>query len=155
MFDKFSSSDIALIAAVISPVVVVLINTFAQNHKEKTEFYFRHQCDVIESYLKSLGQYIYTEFSQEAATAYGVSHAEIYMYIPQSLWFKIDNMDVFLEKAKNASYSEYPKNLSMARVMYEELCKTLSPLSRNPNRFVRWYRKRRLDQKFSKLPPNE
>lgn len=155
MFEKISSSDIALIAAVVSPVAVVLINTFAQNRKDKNIFYFRHQCEVVETYLKTLGQYIYTDFSKEAATNYGIAHAEIYMYIPQSLWFKIDNMDLSIGSAKNAHTEQYPLKHSEARVMYEELCKVLSPLSRNANWFVRKWRIHKLNKKFSNLPPNK
>lgn len=148
MFDKFSSSDIALIAAVISPVIVAVISEFRHSHREKVDFYYKHECDVIESYLKSLGQYIYNHHDQSAAANYGTAHAEIYMYIPHSMWYLIDNMDIHLSQLINAEFSEISHRLALAKVMYENLCKSFAPLSRHPNRAVRFFRRLQLSKTF-------
>lgn len=150
MFDNLDSSDIALVAAVLSPVIVVIINTANQYAKDRSDFYLKHECEVVETYLKSLGRYIYDNDKQENASAYGTAHAEIYMYIPENLWYKIDNMDILLAQLKNTTFSTYPDKLSECRVMYEELCKTLSPLSRHPNRLIRFLRKKKLSRNIAK-----
>ena len=148
MFEKFSSSDIALIAAVVSPVIVVLINAHKQTRKDINNFYFRHQFDVIETYLKSLGKYIYNECSSEAAATYGVAHAEIYMYIPSGMWYLIDNMDIHISQLKNATPENYDHKLAILKVMYEELCQSFAPFARNPSKLVYWWRRAKLSKKY-------
>ena len=119
-------------ASVLSPIFVSLISNCFELKKHKANYYEAHRSAVIEDYLKSVGKYIFgTSYEQE--TEFGGSVAEIFMYTPQEYWESIDAMNKAIAQIRETKDSENRKPLlHNAKYQYFELCKDLSPLSRNP-----------------------
>lgn len=127
----------AMIAAVASPIIVAWINNRYQAKKENRDFYEKHRCEIIESYLRGIAQHLYSDARQFRAE-YGIASAEIYMYVPASMWSMIDDMSeclISLEKMNPRNDPERElrnRAVQNAKEQYRDLCKAFSDFSRSP-----------------------
>ena len=83
---------IALIVAIISPILTAIINNRHQTKMKKIEMSIASKLKIIEDYLSSAGQIIY--HNGEASTeSYSIAIGRIYSAFPRSLWEKISVLD--------------------------------------------------------------
>ena len=83
---------IALIVAIISPILTAIINNRHQPKMKKIEMSIASKLKIIEDYLSSAGQIIY--HNGEASTeSYSIAIGRIYSASPRSLWEKISVLD--------------------------------------------------------------
>lgn len=83
---------IALIVAIISPILTAIINNRHQTKMKKIEMSIASKLKIIEDYLSSAGQIIY--HNGEASTeSYSIAIGRIYSASPRSLWEKISVLD--------------------------------------------------------------
>ena len=83
---------IALIVAIISPILTAIINNHHQTKMKKIEMSIASKLKIIEDYLSSAGQIIY--HNGEASTeSYSISIGRIYSAAPRFLWEKISILD--------------------------------------------------------------
>ncbi len=83
---------IALIVAIISPILTAIINNRHQTKMKKIEMSIASKLKIIENYLSSAGQIIY--HNGEASTeSYSIAIGRIYSASPRSLWEKISVLD--------------------------------------------------------------
>lgn len=83
---------IALIVAIISPILTAIINNHHQTKMKKIEMSIASKLKIIEDYLSSAGQIIY--HNGEASTeSYSIAIGRIYSASPRSLWEKISVLD--------------------------------------------------------------
>ena len=83
---------IALIVAIISPILTAIINNHHQTKMKKIEMSKASKLKIIEDYLSSAGQIIY--HNGEASTeSYSIAIGRIYSASPRSLWEKISVLD--------------------------------------------------------------
>lgn len=83
---------IALIVAIISPILTAIINNHRQTKMKKIEMSIASKLKIIEDYLSSAGQIIY--HNGEASTeSYSIAIGRIYSASPRSLWEKISVLD--------------------------------------------------------------
>lgn len=138
----------ALLLAIASPVITTIANNCYNATVWKLEYYEKHRAEVIETYLKSIGEYIYSP-REEAKIKYAQSLGEIFMYVQQeemrkaieavnSALVTLDNMrtvDNALKAVdKNHNYNaEMMKNQNEAKNTHLLLCQALTPLVRKTN----------------------
>lgn len=83
---------IALIVAIISPILTAIINNHHQTKMKKIEMSIASKLKIIEDYLSSTGQVIY--HNGEASTeSYSIAIGRIYSASPRFLWEKISVLD--------------------------------------------------------------
>lgn len=83
---------IALIVAIISPILTAIINNHHQTKMKKIEMSIASKLKIIEDYLSSAGQIIY--HNGEASTeSYSIAIGRIYSASPRFLWEKISVLD--------------------------------------------------------------
>lgn len=83
---------IALIVAIISPILTAIINNHHQTKMKKIEMSTASKLKIIEDYLSSAGQIIY--HNGEASTeSYSIAIGRIYSASPRFLWEKISVLD--------------------------------------------------------------
>ncbi len=83
---------IALIVAIISPILTAIINNRHQTKMKKIEMSIASKLKIIEDYLSSAGQIIY--HNGEASTeSYSIAIGRIYSASPRFLWEKISLLD--------------------------------------------------------------
>lgn len=83
---------IALIVAIISPILTAIINNHHQTKMKKIEMSIASKLKIIEDYLSSAGQIIY--HNGEASTeSYSIAIGRIYSASPRFLWEKISLLD--------------------------------------------------------------
>ena len=83
---------IALIVAIISPILTAIINNRHQTKMKKIEMSIASKLKIIEDYLSSAGQIIY--HNGEASTeSYSIAIGRIYSASLRSLWEKISVLD--------------------------------------------------------------
>ena len=83
---------IALIVAIISPILTAIINNRHQTKMKKIEMSIASKLKIIEDYLSSAGQIIY--HNGEASTeSCSIAIGRIYSASPRSLWEKISVLD--------------------------------------------------------------
>ena len=71
-----------------------------KSEKEREyEFLLKHRAEVIENYLKATGDVI-TSYTPEAFNSYGISFAEIYLYLDEAKWDTIDAIDELINLHK-------------------------------------------------------
>lgn len=117
-------------ASIVSPILVTIINNHYQAKKQQIEYYDNHKNQVIENYLRSIGQFLY-DFDYQKDQNYGSSCAEIYMYVPEKLWDKIDSLDDSIRQIENSNSYEQKQYLrSCAQNEFLELRKAFSDLGR-------------------------
>ena len=86
------AAQIALIVAIISPILTAIINNRHQTKMKKIEMSIASKLKIIEDYLSSAGQIIY--HNGEANTeSYSIAIGRIYSDSPRSLWEKISVLD--------------------------------------------------------------
>ena len=122
------------IGAVLSPIAVAIINNHYQSKRRYEEFYQQHRSDVIESYLRSIGKYIYCS-NEENTSNLGAGLAEIYMYAPKSLWEKIDQMNNMIFNMYNDQYyKDQDAYETLLKKQYQDLCKAFYGFGRSPRK---------------------
>lgn len=108
------TSAIAL-AAIVSPVLVALINNHYQYKAKQLEIISTQKFSVIEKYLNSAGAVVHRSTSTRLKE-YQENKAIIYLYIPRSTWKLVDNLDSQIQNG----------NLDAARSTLDALSKALS-----------------------------
>ena len=109
-------SGIALVAAVFSPVITAIVNNKYQSKINRQKYFDEHRAQVIENYIQSVGELCEDVDRESFRRAYGKNSKEIYLYIPESLWEKIDKIDE----------SIYQRHHRDACILLTELCKELN-----------------------------
>lgn len=79
-------SGIALVAAVISPVLTTIINNHFQSKATSHKYYVEHRAEIIENYIRYAGSISRRSQSSDDYRGYGQYCKEIYLYIPENLW---------------------------------------------------------------------
>ena len=106
-------SGIALVAAVLSPVITAIVNNTHQSKIDRQRYFDEHRAQVIENYIRSVGELCEDVDREQFRRSYGKNSKEIYLYLPESLWGKIDQID----------YSVYQRHHRQACILLTELCK--------------------------------
>lgn len=83
---------IALIVAIISPILTAIINNHHQTKMKKIEMSTASKLKIIEDYLSSTGQVIYHHDNPDIE-AYSTTVGKIFSASPQDLWGKISALD--------------------------------------------------------------
>lgn len=83
---------IALIVAIISPILTAIINNYHQTKMKKIEMSIASKLKIIEDYLSCTGQVIHHHGDADIE-AYGTAVGKIYLASPRFLWEKISNLD--------------------------------------------------------------
>lgn len=120
-------SGFSLIASITSTIVVKHITL---KHEEKMfalNFYYERKHTVIENYLKYVGGVI---FYTDSSSIYKVADclSEIYMYLPETYWKDIDEINKIVLDISN-QYSDYPY-FNKAKEKYLDFCKKVSKINR-------------------------
>lgn len=106
---------IALIVAIISPILTAIINNRHQTKMKKIEMSIASKLKIIEDYLSSAGQIIY--HNGEASTeSYSIAIGRIYSASPRSLWEKISLLDEMI----------YSSNWEDAHTQFLEISQALA-----------------------------
>ncbi len=106
---------IALIVAIISPILTAIINNHHQTKMKKIEMSIASKLKIIEDYLSSAGQIIY--HNGEASTeSYSIAIGRIYSASPRSLWEKISLLDEMI----------YSRNWEDAHTQFLEISQALA-----------------------------
>ena len=106
---------IALIVAIISPILTAIINNHHQTKMKKIEMSIASKLKIIEDYLSSAGQIIY--HNGEASTeSYSIAIGRIYSASPRFLWEKISLLDEMI----------YSRNWEDAHTQFLEISQTLA-----------------------------
>ena len=106
---------IALIVAIISPILTAIINNHHQTKMKKIETSIASKRKIIEDYLSSAGQIIY--HNGEASTeSYSIAIGRIYSASPRFLWEKISLLDEMI----------YSRNWEDAHTQFLEISQALA-----------------------------
>lgn len=106
---------IALIVAIISPILTAIINNHHQTKMKKIEMSIASKLKIIEDYLSSAGQVIY--HNGEASTeSYSIAIGRIYSASPRFLWEKISLLDEMI----------YSRNWEDAHTQFLEISQALA-----------------------------
>ena len=106
---------IALIVAIISPILTAIINNHHQTKMKKIEMSIASKLKIIEDYLSSAGQIIY--HNGEASTeSYSIAIDRIYSASPRFLWEKISLLDEMI----------YSRNWEDAHTQFLEISQALA-----------------------------
>jgi len=106
---------IALIVAIISPILTAIINNHHQTKMKKIEISIASKLKIIEDYLSSAGQIIY--HNGEASTeSYSIAIGRIYSASPRFLWEKISLLDEMI----------YSRNWEDAHTQFLEISQALA-----------------------------
>lgn len=109
-------SGIALVAAVISPVLTTIINNHFQNKVSHRRYYDEHRAEVIENYIRYAGMISRHSQSSEDFRGYGQYCKEVYLYLPESFWPLVDSAHNYIT---NSKFEE-------ASAVLTQLCKQLN-----------------------------
>lgn len=93
-------SGIALMTAIISPVITSIINNNHQIKIKNIEYYSEHRAKVIEDYIRVVGGLSTDAIYEQYLGAYGKCSKEIYLYIPEKLWHYIDDIDTCISNSE-------------------------------------------------------
>ena len=106
---------IALIVAIISPILTAIINNHHQTKMKKIEIPIASKLKIIEDYLSRAGQIIY--HNGEASTeSYSIAIGRIYSASPRFLWEKISLLDEMI----------YSRNWEDAHTQFLEISQALA-----------------------------
>lgn len=106
---------IALIVAIISPILTAIINNHHQTKMKKIEMSIASKLKIIEDYLSSAGQIIY--HNGEASTeSYSIAIGRIHSASPRFLWEKISLLDEMI----------YSRNWEDAHTQFLEISQALA-----------------------------
>ncbi len=111
---------IIALAAIISPVIVAILNNHHQFKMKKLEITSSQKFDVIEKYLASAGRVIELN-STRNSIEYESNKGLLYLYIPQSTWGIIDDLDSAINN----------NDLPRARKLLSKACKELAKTIQN------------------------
>ena len=123
-------TGIALVAAIISPIVTAIINNHYQAKMKRLQFFDEHRAEVIENYIRFTGSINKMSAGYETYCKYGQYSKEIYLYISEDLWRYVDQIEELLF---NRNYDDANKVLAI-------LCKALNE---NPPRLKSRHRNRK------------
>ncbi len=115
-------SGIALVAAVVSPVITALVNNKHQLQLKNIEYYSHHRATAIENYIYIVGQICSETVCEPYLSTYGRISKEIYLYLPQTFWKEIDDIDNLIQNQKFRDASS----------LLSELCKRLNECHPRP-----------------------
>ena len=119
-------SIVSLVSTACSPVIANILNNAHQARMFKKEFYEKRKCEVVENYLKSIGNcLLYNSVENKKALSEWTS--EIYMYTPQRLWDDIDEMNKKLFVFIDSNYNRADNELIF---QYLNFCKKFHRFSR-------------------------
>lgn len=105
--------QITLAVAIISPVVVAIVNN-AHNSKirrlelkyEKQTSYFHNQQSIFDNYVLYASKQIEADYQSER-TEYMRYYGELFMYVPESYWKELEKLNRYIqEKNKQASMQQ-------------------------------------------------
>ena len=119
----------AFLSSVLSPILVQLITNYHQRKRGKLEFVEKHKHEVIENYIKAVGAHIYSG-CRNGDRDYASTIGEIYMYVDQSLWGKVEELTNEIVSLERNTVVP-PDQLIHAKELYIDLCKSLSVYSRD------------------------
>lgn len=88
-------SGIALAVSVLSPFFTAMLNNRFRLKIMRKQFYHKHRAEVIEGYLSSAGQIIYSG-SPESLSAFGKFSHEIFLYADPKMWSDIEKLNTIL-----------------------------------------------------------
>lgn len=95
MFDwNITLTGIALVAAVLSPVITTILTNRFQLKMKKSELLDQRKLDVINGYLEAASETLYTFGVSEGFQKYS---AVIFLYSPRELHEKIRKLNKLLE----------------------------------------------------------
>lgn len=106
---------IALIVAIISPILTAIINNHHQTKMKKIEMSTASKLKIIEDYLSSTGQVIYHN-GESDTESYSISIGRIYSAAPRFLWEKISILDEMI----------YSSNWEDAHTQFLEISQALA-----------------------------
>jgi hypothetical protein len=109
-------SGIALIVAISSPIINSIINNKFQLKLNKQRFLVEHRAEVIEKFVHSVGELCGDIEREQFLREYSKNSSEIYLYIPENLWEKVDKINSLI----------FENNYSEARKTLLEFCKCLN-----------------------------
>lgn len=89
-------SNIPLILAILSPIISTFLTHRYQMKMRSADFYDKHRAEAIENYIHSVGMLIQTSHC-DGLDEYGKAFSEIYLYVPNSSWNIIEDIDSALE----------------------------------------------------------
>ena len=113
-------SAITLLSTTLSSVLTVLIKNHHDRKMVEANFYTHHRAEVIENYLSAASTVVRVS-SVENRCEFGKRSLEIYFYIPQQLWSKVDEINHILLDSHNQTDKDYVFGL------LSDLCKELEP----------------------------
>lgn len=108
-------TGIALVAAIISPIVTAIINNHYQTKMKRLQFFDEHRAEVIENYIRFTGSVSKMSSGFEEFRNFGKYSKEIYLYVSEDLWRYIDQIEELL----------YNRNYDDAHKILAVLCKEL------------------------------
>lgn len=108
-------AGIVALSAIISPVVVTILNNRHAFKMKKLEIQSEKQAQVLEQYLISTGKIIVLRASVDAHD-YQANKGLLYTYASKKAWAKIDKLDKQIRE----------KRFDDAKETLEEVCKAIS-----------------------------
>lgn len=110
-------SIVALVSSVLSPVLVAFVNLINEHAVFRRKFHFEHKVEVIERYISSAGEAIFSR-SEDSRAAFGRVCGEIYLYLPSGYWKMADEL-------RNAIRDcDYTKAADFFSVLCKAICFT-------------------------------
>ncbi len=86
--------SIIALSAILSPILVALINNVFQYLRERQKLYVERKLYIIEHYIQVAGKCLYDDaFNQLYLLEYGEFSRQIYLYTPHSLHYLIAQID--------------------------------------------------------------
>lgn len=118
---------ITLIVAIISPVIVAIVNN-AHNtkirklelkYKSKTS-YFQNQQSVFDNYILYVSKQIEANYQSER-TEYIHYYGELFMYVPECYWKEIEALDKHIQSRdkQNAKYQLVKITKILGKILQE------------------------------------
>lgn len=89
-------SGIALLAAILSPVITTIINNIHETKMSNRRYYQEHRAEVIENFIRYAGAINELTGRDFDFREYGKCSKEIYLYIPEELWSTVDEIDKYI-----------------------------------------------------------
>ena len=100
----------ALIVSVLSPLITAIINNKFSYKTHYDEFHKKPAAEAIERYLRSASALISLR-SDENLNNYYKSFGEIFLYVPETLWADIEQLNGLIPKTHSAAIATERDNL--------------------------------------------
>lgn len=107
---------IALITAIISPVITSILTNLHQSRMWKRENYTRRKIEAIESYIRNTGEHL-KSLTYETLDVYGTTSGIIFLYLPENLRHLATKIDDDIRARKITSETH---------AAFTQLCQELS-----------------------------